>query len=58
MEKRNKWKTWQSTLSALDLKKIVFLDESSLNLAYARLYGWAKSGQRINEGLKDVRFKR
>ena len=58
MEKRNKWKTWQSTLSDLDLKKLVFLDESSLNLAYTRLYGWAKSNQRINEGLKDVRFKR
>ncbi|MCL1966238.1 MAG: transposase [Candidatus Bathyarchaeota archaeon] len=57
MEKRNKWKTWQGTLSDLDLKNLVFLDESSLNLAYTRLYGWAKSDKRVNEGLKDVRFK-
>jgi transposase len=42
----------------LDLKNLVFLDESSLNLAYIRLYGWAKSGKRVNEGLVDVRFKR
>jgi len=36
----------------------VFLDESSINLAYTRLYGRAKSNQRIHEGIKDVRFKR
>jgi hypothetical protein len=58
MEKRNKWKNWQTTLSELNLKKLVFLDENSLNLAYTRLYGWAKSNQRVKEGLVDVRFKR
>jgi len=42
----------------LDLKKLVFLDECSLDLAYTRLYGWAKSNRRVKEGLVDVRFKR
>jgi len=37
---------------------LVFLDESSVNLAYTRLYGRAKNGARINEGIKDVRFER
>jgi transposase len=41
-----------------NLKNLVFLDESSINLAYTRLYGWAMSNQRINEGIKDVRFER
>jgi transposase len=42
----------------LKSKNLVFLDESSINLAYTRLYGRAKIGARINEGVKDVRFKR
>ena len=42
----------------MKLENLVFLDESSINLAYTRLYGRAKSNQRIHEGLKDVRFKR
>ena len=42
----------------MDLKNLVWLDESSINLAYTRLYGWAKSGKRINEGVKDARFER
>lgn len=29
-----------------------------MNLAYTRLYGWAKSGERITEGVVDVRFER
>jgi transposase len=29
-----------------------------VNLAYTRLYGWAKSGERVNEGVVDVRFER
>jgi len=45
-------------LDVLDSKKLKWLDESSVNLAYTRLYGWAKSSKRINEGIKDVRFER
>lgn len=29
-----------------------------MNLAYTRLYGWAPSGERVNEGVIDVRFER
>jgi transposase len=36
----------------------VFLDESSINLAYTRLYGRAKTNERVKEGIIDVRFKR
>ena len=55
IEKRRKWQENQPTLQAT---KLVFLDESSINLAYTHLYGHAKSNQRIHEGIKDVRFKR
>ena len=34
------------------------LDESSINLAYTRLYGRALKNKRIKEGMKDVRFER
>jgi len=37
---------------------LVFLDESSVNLAYTRLYGRALKDERIVEGIKDVRFQR
>ena len=42
----------------LDPNKLVFLDESSVNLAYTRLYGRALKNEKINEGVKDVRFQR
>ena len=34
------------------------LDESSINLAYTRLYGRAPLNERVCEGVKDVRFER
>lgn len=40
------------------MNKLVFLDESSVNLAYTRLYGRALKNEKINEGVKDVRFQR
>jgi len=42
----------------VDVTKLICLDESSINLAYARNYGRAKTNQRIREGRKDVRFER
>lgn len=36
----------------------MFGDESSINLAYTRLYGRALKNKRVKEGIKDVRFKR
>lgn len=42
----------------MNIDKLVFLDESSINLAFTRLYGRAYSNERINEGRPDVRFQR
>lgn len=53
-----KRKLWVANQPELPLDSLVFLDESSINLAYTRLYGRAKSNRRINEGIKDVRFQR
>ena len=40
------------------MANLVALDESSINLAYTRLYGRAKSHERIKEGVIDARFER
>ena len=55
VESREVWKEIQPKL---DITKLVALDESSVNLSYTRLYGWAPSGERIHEGIVDVRFER
>jgi transposase len=34
-----------------------FLDESSINLAYTRLYWRAKKNERVNQEVIDIRFK-
>ena len=34
------------------------MDETSVNIAFTRLYGYAKVGKRLNEGVLDVRFER
>lgn len=50
---------WQTEAQLkLDMNRIVPLDASSVNLGYTRLYGWASSGERVNEGIVDVRFER
>jgi transposase len=49
---------WREIQPKLDIEKLVALDESSVNLSYTRLYGWAPSGERVNEGVVDVRFER
>jgi len=56
--KREWWRSWQAVLGGSDIKSLVFLDESSINLSYTRTYGRAKRGERIFEGLSDVRFER
>jgi len=42
----------------LDINKIKFLDESSINLGMTRLYGYSLKGERIEECVPDVRFER
>jgi hypothetical protein len=38
--------------------KLVFIDEISVNLGMARLYGRAKTNERANDYVPDVRFER
>jgi len=56
VESREVWKT--EVQPKLDINRIVPLDASSVNLGYTRLYGWAPSDERVNEGVVDVRFER
>ena len=42
----------------MNMINLVALDESSINLAYTRLYGRAKKNERIKEGVVDARFER
>jgi len=47
-----------SNQKSLDINKIKFLDESSINLGMTRLYGYSLKGERIEECVPDVRFER
>lgn len=55
---QEKRKQWKKELEKIDISKLIFLDESSINIAYFRLYGRAKINQRIRQGIKDCRFQR
>jgi hypothetical protein len=55
MKKREEWKENQKNLSK---KNLYFLDESSVNCGMTRLYGRAKSNERVNDYVPDVRFER
>jgi len=55
IERRNVWIEMQQTL---DVTKLVFLDESSINTGMTRLYGRAKGKKRVVEYVPDVRFQR
>ena len=53
--KRNDWINEQKTM---DINKLVFLDETSINAGMTRLYGRALKGNRVNDYVPDMRFKR
>jgi transposase len=55
-EQRKDWVENQQP--KLDANKIVFLDESSINLGMTRLYGRAHTNERVNDYVPDVRFER
>lgn len=55
MQKRTEW---QENQKELDVEKLVFLDESSINYGMTRLYGRAMSNERVNDYVPDVRFER
>jgi transposase len=42
----------------LNPKKLMFIDESSVNLGMTRLYGRTKTNERVNDYIPDVRFER
>ncbi len=42
----------------MDITKLVFLDESGINLGMTRLYGRGLKGERVIDYVPDVRFKR
>lgn len=55
-EKRKDWVENQQP--KLDVNKLIFLDESSINLGMTRLYGRALTNERVNDYVPDVRFQR
>ena len=55
MEKRLQWVEQQAVI---DLDKLVFVDESSVNCGMTRLYGRAPKSERLNDYVPDVRFER
>ena len=42
----------------MDIHSLVFLDETSINAGMTRLYGRAPKGERVNDYVPDMRFKR
>ena len=54
-EKRQNWRENQEDL---DVHKLRFLDESSVNAGMTRLYGRAPTNERVNDYVPDVRFER
>jgi transposase len=54
-EKRKKHKKHQPNL---DVSKLKFIDQSSINCGMTRLYGRAPSNERVNDYVPDVRFER
>ena len=54
-EQRSEWKAKQAEL---DTTRLVFLDESGVNISMTRLYGRAAQHQRVLEAVPDARFHR
>jgi transposase len=54
-EKRKNWKECQQ---GLELSKLRFLDQSSVNLGMTRLYGRALTTERVEDYVPDIRFER
>ena len=49
---------WLGYIPYIDVNRLVFLDEMSVNIGMTRLYGRAPKGERIVEYIPDVRYKR
>jgi transposase len=55
---QEKRKFFKETIKTIKVENFVSLDESSVNLAYTRHYGRAKTDERVSEGVFDARFER
>ena len=55
-KKRQEREAFKKVISKINAENLVTLDESSINLAFIRLYRRAKKSERISEGIIDVRF--
>ena len=53
--KREEWKAEQPEM---DIRKLVFIDESSINTGMTRLYGRGINKERVVDYVPDVRFER
>jgi transposase len=53
--KRKEWIEFQKTI---DFSKLIFLDESGVNLSMTRLYGRARKNTRVRDAVPDARFHR
>ena len=49
---------WKKAFWNIVLKRLVFIDESGVNLSQTRLYGRAPSNERVNDYVPDARFER
>ena len=51
-------KAWEENQPNLDVSKLIFLDESGINLGMTSLYGRASTNERVIDYVPDVRFDR
>jgi hypothetical protein len=51
---QEKRKLWKENIKILPINNLVFLDESSVNLAYFRLYGWGTKSERVRCGVRKL----
>jgi transposase len=49
---------WLGYIPYIDVSRLVYLDEMSVNIGMTRLYGRSLKGERIVEYVPDVRYKR
>ncbi|MCL1876402.1 MAG: IS630 family transposase [Synergistaceae bacterium] len=49
---------WKAAQSEMDIDKLIFIDESSVNTGMTRLYGRGLGKERVVDYVPDVRFER
>jgi len=49
---------WVEYIKHIDINRLVYLDEMSVNIGMTRLYGRSPKGERIYEYIPDIRFQR